>query len=95
MANGCVQFVMVFISLFISTSERQVMTTPVCAICENKDVDQLAHQHRLISVFAVRCLDSIIPIIAISEITRLLLACVAEQTSLSYLVAHLLTKARL
>ena len=36
----------------------------------NKDADQPAHS-RLISVFLVRCLDSIIPILALSKISRL------------------------
>ena len=36
----------------------------------------------LISALVVRCLDSIIPLVAISEISRLYLASVAEQTGL-------------
>ena len=45
----------------------------------NKDADQPAHPRSLISAFAVRFLDSIIPSVSTSEISRLLLASVAEQ----------------
>ena len=37
----------------------------------------------LISAFVVRCLDSIIPLVSISEILRLYLASVAAQSGLS------------
>ena len=36
----------------------------------NKDADQPAHPHSLISVFVVRCLDSIISLDSIAEISR-------------------------
>ena len=49
----------------------------------NKGAYQPAHAGSLISAFVVRCLDSIIFIDAIAEISRLLLASVAEQASLS------------
>ena len=49
----------------------------------NKDADRPAHPHSLISTFIVRCLDSIISLVSISEISRLWLASVAEQVSLS------------
>ena len=48
----------------------------------NKDADQPAHLCSLISIFVVRCLDSIIPILAISKISRLSLASVFEQDGL-------------
>ena len=56
-----------------------------------KGVEQPAHTRSLISTFVVRRLDSITPIVAISEIPRLQLASVAEQTGLSLasLSAHL------
>ena len=41
-------------------------------------------QRRLISAFVVRCLDSIIPIFAISKISRLLIVAVTEQAGLSF-----------
>ena len=49
----------------------------------NKDADQPVHPCCLISVFVVRCLDSIMPILAKSKISRLLLVCVAEQAGQS------------
>ena len=48
----------------------------------NKDADQPAHLHSLISVFIVCCLDSIIPVLAKSKISRLQLISVAEPASL-------------
>ena len=44
----------------------------------NKGADQPAHPHSLISTFVVRCLDSMICILAISKVSRLQLASVAE-----------------
>ena len=49
----------------------------------NKGADQSAHLRSLISTFVVRCLDSIISIVSIPEISSLYLASVAEQSSLS------------
>ena len=49
----------------------------------NKDADQPAHRRSLISAFVVRCLDSIIPLLAIADISRPLLVSSAEQASLS------------
>ena len=48
----------------------------------NKGADQLAHPCSLISTFVVRCLDSITPLVSISEISSLYLASVAEQAGL-------------
>ena len=45
----------------------------------NKGADQPAHPRSLISTFVVRCLDSIIPLVSISKISRLYLASVAGQ----------------
>ena len=42
-----------------------------------------AHARSLISTFVVHCLDSIIPLVSISEISSLYLASVAAQASLS------------
>ena len=52
----------------------------------NKGADQPSHPHSLISAFVVRCLDSMIPVLAIAEISRLLtrLVSVAEQAGLSH-----------
>ena len=49
----------------------------------NKGTDQPAHPRSLISTFSHRCLDSIIALVSISEISRLSLVAVAEQTGLS------------
>ena len=45
----------------------------------NKDADQPAQLGSLISAFVVRCLDSIIPLVSLSEISSLYLASVAAQ----------------
>ena len=52
------------------------MRKPVYAICEQ-------HPRSLISAFVVRCLDSIIPPVSISEISRLQTVSIAVQASLS------------
>ena len=52
------------------------MRKPVYAICEQQ-------RHSLISAFVVHCLDGIIPVLAIAEISRLELASVVEQAGLS------------
>ena len=49
----------------------------------NKGADQPAHPRSLISAFAVRYLDSIIPLLSISEISSLYLAYVAAQAGFS------------
>ena len=49
----------------------------------NKGADQPVHLCSLISTFVVRCLDSIMPILAKPEITILKLASEAEQAGLS------------
>ena len=47
------------------------MRKPVNGICDDKGADRPAHPGSLISASVVRCLDSIIPIIAIAKIPRL------------------------
>ena len=62
------------------------MRKPVYAIysyTNNKAADQPAHPHSLTSVFVVRCLDSIMPILAKTKISRLKLASEAERPGLS------------
>ena len=49
----------------------------------NKGADQPTHRFCLISAFFVCCLDSIIPLFSISEISRFYLASVAAQAGLS------------
>ena len=50
----------------------------------NKDADQPAYPHSLISTFVVHCLDSITFLLAKSKISRPCLASVAEQAGLSH-----------
>ena len=59
----------------------RVMTKPVDSICEQQ-------RRRLISIFIICLLDSIIPIDAISIISRLLLASATEQASLCLTWSH-------
>ena len=56
-----------------------VMRKPVYFMCEQQGTDQPAHPRSLISIFIVRCLHSIIPLVSISEISSLYLAPGAEQ----------------
>ena len=49
----------------------------------SKCADQLAHPRSLISTFVIHCLDNIIPVLAIAEISRPLLVSSAEQAGLS------------
>ena len=59
------------------------MRKPVYAYANNKGADQPAHPRRLLSASVVRCLDSIIPLVSISDISSLYLAYVAAQAGLS------------
>ena len=49
----------------------------------NKGADQPAHLRSLISALIVHCLDSMIPLVSISEISSLYLVSVTVQTGLS------------
>ena len=49
----------------------------------NKGADQPAHSCSLISTFVVRCLDSMLCILALCKVSRFLLVSVAEQAGLS------------
>ena len=54
----------------------------ISAFANNKGADQPAHPRSLISAFVVRCLDRIISLDSIAEISRLQLASVAAQAGL-------------
>ena len=54
----------------------------------NKDTDQPAHPHSLISIFVIRYLDSIIPITAKSKISRLASLCSRTGRFESFLVTN-------
>ena len=58
----------------------QAMRKRVLCQC---DIDQPAHLRSLISTFVVRCLDSIIHLLAIAESSRPQLVSAAEQAGLS------------
>ena len=64
-----------------------VMRKPVYAICEQQmrrsGADQPAHSRSLISAFVVRCLDSIISLVSIYEISSLYLVSLAAQAGLT------------
>ena len=63
------------------------MRKPVFHICEQQRRNQPADLCSLISAFVIRCLDRIISLLAIAEISRLKLVSVAEQACFeSYLV---------
>ena len=49
----------------------------------NKGAVQPAHPRSLISAFVVRCLDSVMSVVSVTKISRLLLASLAHQASLS------------
>ena len=49
----------------------------------NKGADQPALPRSLISAFVVRCLDSVMSLVSVTQISSLMLASVAEQASLS------------
>ena len=59
------------------------MRKPVFATCEQQRADQPEHPRSPISAFVVRCLDSILPLVSVSEISSLYLASVAELAGLS------------
>ena len=49
----------------------------------NKGADQPALPRSLISAFVVRCLDTVMSLVSLTEISNLMLTSVAEQASLS------------
>ena len=60
-----------------------VTRKPVLPYANNNGADQPVYPHSLISTFVVRCLDSIITVVSISEISSLQLVSEAEQAGLS------------
>ena len=50
----------------------------------NTGADEPAHPRSLISAFVVRCLENIIPLVSIFEISRVKLVSVVEQAGLSF-----------
>ena len=76
--------------ILIQTQEYRFSSEPchekTCLMpyANNKNADQPAHPHSLISTFVIRCLPSIISILAKCKISGLYLASVAEQAGLSH-----------
>ena len=73
-----IDFVMLW--LIWATSWENV----IVAYANNKGADQSAHPRNLISAFVVLCLDSRIPLLPISKISRPWVASVALETGLSW-----------
>ena len=78
-----------FIQLIGKQYDKQQQTyepghekTCLMSHANNKGADQPAHPRSLISTFVVRCLDSLISLDSIAEISRLYLAAVAAQAGL-------------
>ena len=61
---------------------RAMRKCVLSSFANNKGADQPAHPCSLISAFVVRCLDSIISLNSIAEISRFYLASVAAQVGL-------------
>ena len=77
--KGCIfcRFLNSQLLIWATSWENLFMT---CA--NNKGADQSAHPRSLISTFVVRCLDSILPLVSISELSSLCLASLAAQAGL-------------
>ena len=64
-------------TLLLDRLPKQITSEPghekmcLMSYANNKGADQPAHPHSLISAFVVRCLDSLIPLDSITEISRL------------------------
>ena len=69
-----------FVSLCLYEPGHEKMC--LMSYANNKGADQPAHPRSLISAFSVRCLDSIISLDSMAEISRLQLASVAAQAGL-------------
>ena len=65
-----------------------ITRNPVYAICNNKCAGQPAHQHSLISPFAFHYLDSTMPLVSLSKISRLAGLCSWAGRFESYLVGN-------
>ena len=59
------------------------MGKPVLPYANNRGADQPAHLRSLISAIVIRCLDSIIPLVSLSKLSRRLLVYVCKQAGLS------------
>ena len=57
--------------------------TCLMSYANNIGADQPAHLRSLISAFVVHCLDSVMSLVIVTQISSLMLASVAEQVNLS------------
>ena len=55
---------------YLKTYEPDHEKMCLMSYANNKDADHPAHPRSLISAFVVRCMDSIIPLLAIAEVSR-------------------------
>ena len=67
----------------VNTYEPGYEKTCLMLYANNKGADQPAHPRRLISAFFIRCLDSVMSLVCLTNISSHMLASVAEQPSLS------------
>ena len=67
---------------FLNLNEPGHEKTCLMSYANNKGADQPAHPRSLISALVVRCLDSLMSLVSVTKISSLMLASVAEQTSL-------------
>ena len=65
-----------------SSNMSHIMTKPAFAICKQQRHRSACTSAQSISAFVVRCLDRIIPLVSISEISSLYLAHLAAQAGL-------------
>ena len=62
-------YIYIYICIYIYKPRHEKMS--LMSYVNNKGADQPAHPHSLISAFVVRCLDSVISLDLIAEISRL------------------------
>ena len=72
----------------LGITEQRHEKTCFMPYANNKGADQPAHPCSLISIFVDCCLDSIMPLVSMFEISSLQLTSVAEQTDLSLTWSH-------
>ena len=65
------------------------MRNPVMPYANNKGADQPVHSRSLISAFVVHCLNSIIPLVSVSEISGFYLVSVTAQAGLCLTQSYL------
>ena len=79
---GCTDHFVGFIMFWLNYMWASSWENLFMLYANNKGADQPAHPRSLISAVVVCCLDSIIPLVSISEMSSLYLASVAVQVGL-------------